>query len=386
MGRKFRCHAVEAMGYVPAEAHFGKQTYVDLYAVHPTTGDLKRKRYRVNRLKGAAARKTYARDLCESLNSKLRTGWNPWSEPIPEDIPTTLRDALKEYLQAKTHTTTNRSPNSYQSHVRIFSKWAECQGLLDIPPSKLTDHHGREYMKYIRDERKVNPTTYNNYHLFATGIFNWMVEQGYMAASPLAKVKRLRKVQKLRTLISANERRQCLAWFAENNEPMVLVCLWVFHTLLRPRSELMRIRVKDIDFKQGLVTVDGVDSKSKRIRRSAIPPSMMEHLRNSDLVRAAPNDYVVGKGLRPGPVESGYNYIGLCWNKMRKALAWTSDKQLYSMRDSGIVQLIADGVDLHAVMRQADHRNIETTNRYVQHFFEGGAEQVQRKASAFEEG
>lgn len=347
------------------------------------TGQMKRKRYKVNRVKGVVARRSYARDICNKLNEKLREGWNPWAEPLPSTKPTSLREALEMYLHAKTQTTSNRSPNSYRSHVRILSAWAQTQGVLDMPAANLSAHHGRLYMAYIRDERKVNATTYNNYHLFATGIFNWMLEEGLIAEHPLAKVKRLRKVQKLRTLITTEERKQCMQWFMVHYPPMVLVCMWVFHTLLRPRSELMRIKAKDVDLVRGVVTVDGKDTKSKRVRKAAIPPSMLTLLKESTLATAAPDDYVVGKGLVPGPEKSGYNYIGLCWNKMRKALAWSSDKQLYSMRDSGIVQLIADGVELHVVMRQADHRNIETTNRYVQHHFAGGMEQLQAKASEF---
>jgi integrase len=384
MGRKYRCHGAAALGYVPAEVHFAKTLiYIDLYAAHPITKEMKRKRYKVNRVKGAAARRSYARDMCSRLNDRLREGWNPWADQLPEERPVTLKEALEKYLHAKTQTTTNRSPNSYRSHVRIFSGWAKSQGLLDLPASGLTGYHGRLYMAYIRDVRQVNPTTYNNYHLFATGIFNWMIEEGWLLENPLAKVKRLRKVQKLRTVITATERKQCMEWFMKHQPPMVLVCMWVFHTLLRPRSELMRIRAKDVDLVKGVVTVDGVDTKSKRVRKAAIPPSMLKLLRASTLATAAPSDYVVGKGLVPSPEQSGYNYIGLSWNKMRKALGWTADKQLYSMRDSGIIQLIADGVELHVVMRQADHRNIETTNRYVQHYFAGGIEQLQAKASEF---
>lgn len=164
---------------------------------------------------------------------------------------------------------------------------------------------------------------------------------------------------------------------------MAMVCLWVFHVLLRPRAELRRMRVSDVNVSGQVVTLEGSQTKSRRVRHAAIPDVMVEALVASGIPDAPPDHYVLGKGLLPGPKPVAYNTIGLRWNKMRDALGWGPDKVLYSLRDSGIVQLISDGVDLNDVMRQADHADIATTNRYVQHYFAGGAEQVRRKASPF---
>lgn len=381
--RKPRCHSVAVLGYVPAEAHFTrKNSWVDLYAFDPVTGKLRCKRYKLNRIKSRNEKRAYARQLCLRLNEELSKGWNPWVVPLDPQAEKTLAEACEEYLRLKLRTTTNRSPASYQSHVRMLLAWCGKHRMGNITVSAFAKKHALQYMDYIRDERKVNNTTYNNYHLFASGIFNWFIERGYITVNPFSAIKRLRKTQKLRTLISKEDLKQCLKWFEENNPPMVYVCLFVFHTLLRPRSELMRIKVKDVDLENGVINVDGSMSKSKRVRRPAIPPFMVDYLKRSPLMQADPDDYVVGKGLRPGPIESGYNYMGLCWNAMRKALGWGSDKQLYSLRDSGIIQLIRDGVDLHVVMRQADHATIETTNRYIQHYFPNSAQQIHQKATS----
>lgn len=384
MAKRHRTHAVEVLGYAPAEIHFTKDTYIDLYAIDPATGRLKRKKYRLNHIRSAARRKQHARDLCEALNKKLRSGWNPWEEPLAIEKQVTITEACEQFLEEKTRTTKNRSPHSYRGHVKRLLTWCEEKGIKDMPAAGFTKERARAYMKWIQDTRKVNEATFNNYHLFCTIIFNWMVNREYLKENPMKGVVKLRSPQKLRTLITVEERKACMEWFAANRPAMVTVCMWVFHTLLRPRSELMRIRVRDVDLENGVVNVRGTDTKSSRVRRPAIIPAMVAHLRQTSLVNADPMDYVVGKGLVPGPEPSGYNYIGLCWNEMRAALNWGKEKQLYSLRDSGIVQLIADGVELQVVMRQADHQNIETTNRYIQHYFAGGASQIHQKGSTFD--
>jgi integrase len=110
---------------------------------------------------------------------------------------------------------------------------------------------------------------------------------------------------------------------------------------------------------------------------------MVPYRVNSPIMKADPGDYIVGEDLVPGPCKTSSNTPTNRWNKMRDTMGWTKDKVLYSLRDTGIVQLITDGLDLHFIMRQADHKSIETTNRYVQHYFPQGIEAVRTQATPF---
>lgn len=371
------------MGYVPAVAHFGKEVWVDCYTYPPGEHILKRKKYRCNIKGGPVAQKKYARDLVESINQKLRRGWNPWSVEVAPRGQVTLRQAVRAYLASVLPTLSNRSPIAYNNMAQRIVAWADREGIADQPIENFNKTMAYRFLDYIREERKVGNNTWNNYHLAITIMFNWMVEREYRRTNPFQRIKKMKKTEKIRTLILPHERQQCLEWFAKNDPTMVLPCLFTFHTLLRPRSELLRIRVRDIDMVGGIIAIDGIKTKSKRIRRPAIPHAMVSYLTESGVLSLPPEYYVVGKGLLPGNEPCAYNTLGLRWNKMRKALGWKADKQMYSMRDSGIVQLIADGVDLHAVMIQAGHKDIATTNKYVQHFFPGGVTQIQQKASPF---
>jgi integrase len=66
---------------------------------------------------------------------------------------------------------------------------------------------------------------------------------------------------------------------------------------------------------------------------------------------------------------------------MRKALGWPTSKQLYSLRDTGIIQLLRDGVDLLHVMQQAGHTDVATTNKYLRHAYPSGPAEVRTKAT-----
>lgn len=378
-----RTQAFELLGYVPAEPHFGKLTYIDYYVKDPISKGKRRMRVKVNHVRGLAERKAYARRLAAEINAKLVRGWNPLLQGEAAKSWHTLDAVLDHYLATKERDTQHSSPKTYGSFIRIFRNWCRGEELLGKAVGHFSRTHALAFLDHLLEVRKVGDVTYNNYILRSSILFIWMVERGYRADNPFKGMRRRKKVEKFRTLISEDERKQCLDWFMQHDAPMVLVCLFTFHCLLRPRSELLRIRVRDVDLRSGVVNVSGADTKGKRIRRPAIPDVMLPYLAASGLEGARPDWYVVGKGLVPGKEPSGHNTVGYRWNKMRQALGWPREKELYSLRDTGIVQLIADGVDLHFVMRQAGHRNISTTNIYVQHYFPGGAEAVRTQATPF---
>lgn len=371
------------LGYVPAEAHHGEVSYIDYYVREPITGAKRRMRIKLNHVKSAAKRKAYARGLVAEINIKLARGWNPLTAAADARSWMSLDEVLDQFIASKVRDTNHSSPKTYISFVSVFRGWCRKEGLLPKVCSTFTRAHAMRFLDHLLEVRKVNPTTYNNYILRSSILFIWLMEREYRADNPFKGIRRQRRMEKLRTLITDEERTQCLAWFQEHDPPMVMVCLFVFHVLLRPRSELLRIRVQDLDLVNGTVNVSGHDSKSKRVRRPAIPDVMLPFILASNIMQAKPTDYVVGKDLLPGKEPCGHNTTGNRWHKMRKALRWPADKQLYSLRDTGIVQLITDDIDLQYVMRQADHRSIETTNRYVQHYFHKGAQQVRTKATGF---
>ncbi len=375
--RMSRCHAAAVLGYVPAEPHFSpKSTWVDLYALHPDTGQLKRKRYKCDRIKGAAARKAYARDLATRLNVKLRGGWNPWHKEVGARSMHTLQEVCKAFLGHRLPLITHG--DTYTSQVNIFLAWAKRNGLANAPVGEFNRKHAHAFL----DSRIVNATTWNNALRHCKLLWTWLVDRDYVTHDPFHGIKRRRRPEKLRTIIEPEQRSACLSWFLAHDPPMALVCMWVFHVLLRP-ADLLRLRVRDVDLQAQVVQLEGPRTKSRRIRRATIPDVMMPYLKAAKLDAAPPGYLVVDKDLMPGTVPPAVNGIRVRWATMRKALGWGKDKQLYSLRDSGIVQLISDGVDLHHIMQQADHASIETTQWYLRHYFPAGVEAVKTKATPF---
>ncbi len=74
---------------------------------------------------------------------------------------------------------------------------------------------------------------------------------------------------------------------------------------------------------------------------------------------------------------------GKLWVKLRKDLDLPMEYQLYSLRDSGIVQLLNNGVAMQEVSKQADHSSLEITSKYAIHANKKASAQILDKCSDF---
>lgn len=357
-----RCQDFQLLGYTPAEAHFGRTSYIDYYVRDPISGAKTRRRIKLDHIGDVNLRKSHARRLVAEINTRLSRGWNPLVQGENGRAMTTMNDALDMYLRVKVRDTRHRSPLHYSSHVRILKRWLDQQGLLHKYVNEFTKADAYLWM----DSLEVKPNTWRNYRTRSAVMFRWMQERGMRGDNPFAEMRSKRRERKMRVRILPEQRAQAIAWFEANDPPMVLVCACVFSLMIRPRSEMLRLLVKDFDLDRGLVTIDAAQSKVASGKVVAIPRQALDLLRASAIAKSAPEHYAFGFGLIPGPRKSGHNAPGDRWARMRASLGWPREMQLYSLKDVGIEELAAKTSVIHA-MKQARHESIETTHRYVEH-------------------
>lgn len=376
-----RTGAIELLGYTPGELHTNPSGwYIDYYVIHPLSRKTVRKRVKLNRLSPGRAKELHARMVLRALNEKLAKGWNPFTE---QDVPNalhTLEQALQVWRQSKSMQLRHSSPQNYNNYTDVFTRWCAGKDLLTLPAHSFNRNHSIQFLAYVSDERLVSNATYNNYLVFFSMLMKWMIERGYRTDNPFLNFSRRKKIQKNRVFLTEEDRVQMSEWIRRHNPALWLPCMFVYGTLIRP-AELRRLRVSDVLFDRGVVHLGPEVTKSGDERWPAIPDWMMKELYAAGLHKQPGNAWLVGNELVPGGTEASKHCIMRHWQKMAKALAWPSSKQFYSLRDTGIIQLIRDGVDLLHVMQQADHKELSTTNRYVRHAFPKGPPEVREKAT-----
>ncbi len=67
----------------------------------------------------------------------------------------------------------------------------------------------------------------------------------------------------------------------------------------------------------------------------------------------------------PGRKQISRRVISRFWEQLRTPLQLEKELKFYSLRDSGIIEKIRNGIDLITVMQLADHSSLEITNAYV---------------------
>lgn len=79
------------------------------------------------------------------------------------------------------------------------------------------------------------------------------------------------------------------------------------------------------------------------------------------------DDYICGKDLVPNNVPARPALYSKTWVEMRKKLNLPESMQLYSLKDTGITNMLENGVPAIDVMKQAGHHDLAMTSRYANH-------------------
>ena len=360
--------------YVPPKLHKGKSGwYVSYYVKNPETGKLKLFRAKVNRYKGAE-RSRAAREIMASLQERLAMGWNPITEKVAPLATTPAFEVFDRYEKVKAKEMEKQSLATYLSYIRVFRTYLESIGFL--PSSSIlsiTVDTARSYMAFLEEQRGISPRSYNNYLSFQITFFDWMKNRGYVKVNPFLNLKRKprRLMAKKRRMLTDEELGALFSWLRANNPEYLGVCLLCYCCFMRPK-EIALLRCGDIDLQKQVVHVRAEIAKNDRESYRTIPDAALPVLRRLDL--SHPDWYLFGywKGnyysFKSGPQYGSQKRFSDYWaHRVREACGFPLEVQFYSQKDTGITNMLSDGVAINLVQQQADHSSVAMTAIYVGH-------------------
>ncbi len=372
--------------YLPAELHTCKSRwFVAYYVKNPKTGKLHRKTIKINRIKSATERKKFGRKLVLEINKKLETGWNPFFEQEAPKSYTKLTDALEAYKNMKHRELTSKdSLRTYDSQISILKFFlTDIEKTPDLPIISFDAHSARRYMDYLYNVRKLSGRTFNNYKAFTVTLWNWFIENLYVKTNPFEAVKK--KVEKLKTrqIIDADTRQRIKNHLSDTNEheylAMIMLC---FYGLIRPK-EICLLRPEYFDFNRRIIVLPAEITKDKETRIVTISDDLLPFL-DTIHVRTMPRGaYVFSDNFKPGTTAKDSRIVGKRWSKLRDELGMPAEYQFYSLKDSGIVQMLQNGVNPLDVRNQAGHASLDQTNEYAKYANPEGSDQIRKKSGKF---
>ncbi len=340
----------------------------------------------LNRFHTVEDRTSAAEELCKDLEIKLKRGWSPFwddSHVIYEDhlaydkisrIYGKKRSANKtmhffankymEWLVGRIDT--DGTLPTYQSKIRIFCMWIDAKGMGENDISTITNKIIVEFFKWLIDDQRRSRRTITAYRQVLQAMFEWLVHEKVFISNPVHDLPNTDFINDQSPVpIQATD----IGIFKEalSADPQLWLAIqFQYYCALRPGRELRLLKIKNIDFARGLVTVARAQAKKRITRTVVIPEIFLHQLRTVfKLHTYAKELYVFGKNGEPGLFHLGKNNMRFRFNAIRKELGMPLEYKFYSWKHTGAVNASLAGIPDKHIQLQLGHTSLETTDKYL---------------------
>jgi integrase/recombinase XerD len=193
----------------------------------------------------------------------------PRKQKTPPATP--LQALLEEYIQHLEvigFTADTRSVR--RVHLNMFERWAAERGLVE--PVEITRPVLERYQRYLFHYRKKDgrPLSFSSQHSRLSPLrqwFKWMTRQNYLLHNPASELELPRLPKPLPRVLSASEAETVLQQ-PNVADPVGLrdrAMLEMFYSTGMRRTELLRLRLYDVDRDTGIVTIREGKGKKDRV-------------------------------------------------------------------------------------------------------------------------
>lgn len=356
--------------YIPPRLTEGQEWYISYSVKDPETGRMKRFRHKINRIKSVKERRAAAKIIIGQLTEKLSLGWNPTMGRNAPKSSSTLIEAMDTFLVIKKKETEENSFRSYRSYIKILKAWLKEYEYPDsLYACAFTESDAMDFMNDVDDDERLSPRTFNNYRAFYVLFFNWAEEKGYVNKNPFVNIKKKPKklTKKIRRPLTDDEIHRLVEFLSEENLQYLRMCLLCYCCFMRPK-EISMLRISDIDLKSQTVKVSEDIAKNDKTSFRTIPDVMMPYMAGLDAYAQSNYVFADGKGydFLPGRKKMCSRKIAKYWDHVRTACDFPMEVQFYSLKDTGITNMLSSGVPVSFVKQQADHSSLAVTSIYVQ--------------------
>lgn len=347
--------------FIPAQYYSGKESYVGYYVVNPFTNKMVRRKIKLNHILNAKERKRYATRLAFEINAKLYDGWNPFTDESMNKSKK-LKCAAEIFLSEKSKTLRPDSVRCYKSYTKMFSEWCEATRLSDEFCYVFDKNHALRLLDSM-EAKGISNKSYNNYLTFFFTLFSYFIERGWCSENPFDGIKRKRVETKNRSTIPAEDRKRIIDYFESKKlHGYVVLMRLCFQCLIRPKEMLM-LKLSDIDVDTGFIKISSDVAKNHHQRDVAIPQDLIPFFKEySNLDKRL---YVFSSKYVPGKKMLCSRDSARTWSEMRDALHLPKEYQFYSLKDTGITEMLEAGVAPKYVKELADHHSLEMTEKYT---------------------
>jgi len=362
----------EIVGWKAPVFHQASECYVSLSAFDPSRGRFRVKKIMLDHVKGRRNQRLYAEALIKRLTEQLVRGWNPWIEKVQPLEYSSFPDVCRKYKEylLKLHRENNMREEtviSYTSRINVLLDWIEKKNINIYYTYQFDKHVIGQFLDYIFVDRNNTIRTRNNYLSWIKTFCGYLVQRGYVSTDPSAGFSNVRRGRDLknRQVIPDDMLQSLHDYLTEKNRHYLLACYILHYVFVRPH-EMSFLKIEDFSIAKKTLRLHGKNTKNHNDAVLTLPNQVLRLMVELDVFSSPGNYYLFSDGFRPGPVRKSEKFFRDYWHlHVRPDLGWPSCYKFYSLKDTGITNMLRANTDILSVRDQARHSSILITDIYT---------------------
>lgn len=321
---------------------------------------------KLNRLKEGNA-------LVKMWREKLRLAmYNPFGTTpgvANREHPKNIGDAVDRVFALKKASLKAKSVMGYSDISNRFKFWCGINRFSIIPVYGFNHDMAQAYCDHLLLERKVSGKTHNNHLNVMKAFFNVMKKRwpALVKENPFCNIDMLPTDVGGNVAYSAKERTTLIDYFKKNDKRVYYAIQFMFHCFIR-KTELTYLKVGDINWETGTITINSYAAKSRIQDSVTIPEGLMPILYEMGLDMAPKNFFIFGYAMntvaerinKPDNISDAHMR-----GKLKAGFKKNDGKSFYSWKHSGVVSYWGVIKDPYYMMRQLRHSDLKVTMVYM---------------------
>lgn len=362
----------EIVGWKTPRFHQASECYVSLVAFDPERGRMRTKKFMLGHIKGKRIQKIYGEALIKRLTEKLMQGWNPWVElvqPLEYTSFDSVCNKYEEYLMKllKERNMREESVISYLSRVRVLREWKDQEKINLFYSYQFDNRLVGQFLDYVFIDRNNTIRTRNNYLSWLKTFCKYLLERGYISSDPTVGYSCVsrRGSLKNRDVIPDAILKELKDWLMDHNKHYLLACYILHYMFVRPK-EMSYLKVGDFSVRKKTLLLHGDNTKNHNDALLTMPDHVLKLMIELRIFDHPGNYYLFSDRFAPGPVRKSEKMFRDYWHHyIRKNLHLTDRYKFYSLKDTGITNMLRANTDILTVRDQARHSSILITDIYT---------------------
>lgn len=360
--------AIAFIDYKPAELRINNQWLVVYYAKNPVSKSLERFRVTIPLMQSKVERLKYGKKIVLEINKKLETGWLPFYSGSDSNEFRTFNYCTTQFLdQTKKEVANNTKRSdtlrSYTSYISMIEKYCidkkiDIKMIFEFNKSFVVN-----YLDWIYFDRKNSPRTYNNHLGFILGFVNYCISRGWLKENFCMSILKKKNASKIRQILTVVEKEK-VKRLQNDNFGYFTLCMATYFCFIR-RTELTKLKVEAINLQGNYITINEKISKNRKTENVTIPNAYLPIIAKQ-ILNAKMDDFIFSDNdFKPGKTPISARKISYVWSKFRIGNKIGVEYQFYSLKDTGITDLLNSGMAAIKVRDQARHHDLKITESYT---------------------